>query len=203
VLLFQVGFNQRVAAVQSFPFSLRNGGLYDRDTLHHGTDKDQKVAAHLTPPHSNQREAQTQTLSTAKIVSKTQVTTAQAMVYTVWLFTRPLSFFSPFGIASDGKPALRHWGVLVSELTLLDVQVIMQRTRADAETSLGTMYELFREEGYNNVNIIRPFGIATIRREWRAFSAEYIDTTEMTFETIDVEGTAHLSEFSLFKMDNL
>jgi hypothetical protein len=114
------------------------------------------------------------------------------MVYTVWLFTRPLSFFPSFGVASDGMPALRHWGVLVSELTVLDAKVIIQRTRVDADTPLGTMYELFPQEGYNNVNIIRPFGIATIRKEWHAFSVEYIDTTEMSFEMIDVEGTAHV-----------
>src|SRR5271170_7491026 len=120
------------------------------------------------------------------------------MVYTVWLFTRPLSLFSPFGIASDGKPALRHWGVLVSELTLLDVQVIMQRTRGIFEdsTPLGTMYELFREEGYGNVNIIRPFGIAIIRKDWHAFSAQYIGVTEMTLQMIDKEGNILLSILS-------
>jgi hypothetical protein len=113
--------------------------------------------------------------------------------YTVWLFTRPLSVFPSLGIASDGKPAVRHWAILVSELTLLDIQVIMQHTRgpSDEDTTLGTMYELFREERYSNVNIIRSFGIATIRKEWHAYSAEYIDTTEMTFERIDREGTIH------------
>lgn len=128
------------------------------------------------------------------------------MTYTVWLFTRPLSFFPPFGIASDGKPALRHWGVLVSELTVLNVQVITQRTRgySDDDTSLGTMYELFREEGYGNVNILRSFGIATIRRDWRAFSTQHVGTTEMTFEMIDLEGMDLLSfGHSLLKMINM
>jgi hypothetical protein len=112
------------------------------------------------------------------------------MAYTVWLFTRPLSFFPSFGITSDGKPALRHWGVLISELTLLDVQVIMQRTRGSLEedTTLGTMYELFPEEGYGNVHIIRPFGILRIRNEWHSFSAQYIGTTLITLQMIDHEG---------------
>lgn len=114
------------------------------------------------------------------------------MVYTVWLFTRPLSLFPQFGITTDGKPALRHWGVLISELTLLDVQVIMQRTRGSLEedTTLGTMYELFQEEGYGNVNIIRPFGISIIRKEWHSFSSQYIGTTDMTLQMIDHEGNA-------------
>jgi hypothetical protein len=113
------------------------------------------------------------------------------MVCTVWLFTRPLSFLPPF---SDGKPALRHWGVLVSELTFGDIEVIIQRARAYSEddTPLGTMYELFREEEYNNVNIVRPFGTAIVHKEWRAFSAKYVGTTEWTFQLIDLEGTTYL-----------
>src|SRR5271169_597673 len=131
MLLFQVGFNQAMvfrtgSSVISNPWSLKE---YVRPLHQHLVDIDQfsKLASPLYD--SVQRETQNSTLSTAKIVSKIQVAIPQAMVHTVWLFTRPLSFFPPFGITSEGKPALRHWGVLVSELTLLDVQVIMQRTR--------------------------------------------------------------------------
>jgi hypothetical protein len=60
----------------------------------------------------------------------------------------------------------------VSELTLLDIQVILQWTRysENDDTPLGTMHELCREEGrYANVNIVRPFGLDTIRGEWGSF----------------------------------
>lgn len=117
----------------------------------------------------------------------------------VWLFTRPLSLFPRFGIGSNGTLALRHLGVLVSELTFLDVHVIMHtQDSTRRETSLDTMYQLFREEGYSNVNIIRNFGTATIRQEWHGFSAEYIGTTEMAFDMIDREGIIH--QFSFYSL---
>ena len=120
------------------------------------------------------------------------------MLYSVWLITRPISMesrLSALGISSDGKAHLRHWGVLVSELTLLDIQVILQWTRysGNDDTPLGTMYELCREEGrYTNVNIVRPFGMEIIRREWGSFSADFVGTTEMAYEDIKREGNPKL-----------
>jgi hypothetical protein len=114
--------------------------------------------------------------------------------FSVWLFTRPLSYaslFPPMELTSDGSDSLRHWGVVVTELTLIDVQVILQRTKGDMEdddTSLGTLYELRRDEKVNNVNIVRPFKIATVRREWRAFSCQHIGQTKMTHDMIEHEG---------------
>src|ERR1700728_3138042 len=93
--------------------------------------------------------------------------------YSVWIFTRPLSYathFTPFALTSDGRDYLRHWGVLISEMTLLDAQVILFRKteyRGNGGTELGTMYELLRDENnHNNVKITRPFELATIEKEW-------------------------------------
>lgn len=116
------------------------------------------------------------------------------MTSTVWLFTRPLSYplFNPLESTSARRDHLRHWGVLVSDLTLIDAQVIMLRTRGnwgDENTPLGTMYELFRDEDdRNNVKVSRPLYIRTIKSEWRAFSSQYIGETRMTSEMIELEG---------------
>lgn len=125
------------------------------------------------------------------------------MGYTVWLFTRPLSYaslFPAFEFTSQGRDQFRHWGVLVSELTLLDAQIILLRNPQHWDTEydspLGTMYDLFRDEdSQNNVHITRPFEVATIQRDWRAVSVQYVGETNMTFEMIDKEGTASLSAF--------
>jgi hypothetical protein len=117
------------------------------------------------------------------------------MKYSVWLFTRPLpiaTFFPPLAQTSAGKDHLRHWGILISEMTLMDAQVYFQRTTdygGNDNTDLGVMYELFRDtNNKNNVNITRPFRIMTIRKDWRMFSCEYIGQTNMTHAKIKKEG---------------
>jgi hypothetical protein len=116
-------------------------------------------------------------------------------MYSVWLFTRPLSWavtFPPLASTSDGKDHLRHWGVLVNEMSLIDAQAILLRTKeygANDNTELGTMYKLFRDEGdRNNVNITQQFGMATIRKEWQMFSVQYVGGTAMTHAMIKQEG---------------
>jgi hypothetical protein len=119
------------------------------------------------------------------------------MTYRVWLFTRPLScttLFPSSELTSDGRNYMRHWGVLINELNPVDFQVIMERTRdyCWSETSLGTMYELFRDTRHNNLKLTRPFMIKTIRTEWRAFSSEYLGETEMDYEAIEQIGNCPL-----------
>ena len=46
----------------------------------------------------------------------------------VWLFTRPLSYvthFSSSEATSEGRDHLCHWGVLVTELTMVDISPIL------------------------------------------------------------------------------
>jgi hypothetical protein len=117
------------------------------------------------------------------------------MKYSVWLFTRPLSYsaiFPPLAKTSDGKEYFRHWAILVSEMTLIDAQVILERTTqygGDEDTNIGTMYELFRDErDRNNVNVTRPFKTSTLRRRWQTFSVQYVGETEMNHKMIEREG---------------
>jgi hypothetical protein len=122
-----------------------------------------------------------------------------AVKYTVWLLTRPLSYeslFPPLSGASDGKEHLRHCGVLVREMTIIDAQAILLRTRGfwdNHDIDLGTLYETFRDEkGFYNVNIKHPFLMATIRNEWRAFSVQFVGETGMTHQLVKEEGTLYL-----------
>jgi hypothetical protein len=107
-----------------------------------------------------------------------------------------MHFASFISTLDHGKPHLNHWGVLVSDLSVVDAQAIMLRTRASSEAiiELGTMYELFREEdGRNNVSITRPVTVEKIHEEWPAFSANYIGETEIPYETITSEGKSLVS----------
>jgi hypothetical protein len=66
----------------------------------------------------------------------------------VWLCTRPLAYEIPgMGITSDPtRLYLRHWGVLVSELAVVDVQVLVQSIGAPNARSevIGTIYQLMQ-----------------------------------------------------------
>lgn len=115
--------------------------------------------------------------------------------YTVWLFTRPLTyamFSPPIAASSEGMDHLRHWGVLVNEMSMTDLKVILSRKmgyRANDNTELGTMYELFQgQESTNEVNINRKFGMNSVRKEWRMFSIYYVGKTVMRDNEIKQEG---------------
>lgn len=116
------------------------------------------------------------------------------MKSSVWIFTRPLSYatFTPLAMISNGKDHLRHWGVLISDMTLLDARAILLRNRefgGKDRTELGIMYELSRDENYHNdLKITRPFEIATIRKEWGMVDFQYVGETEMLHEVIKYKG---------------
>jgi hypothetical protein len=133
----------------------------------------------------------------------TSTLSPSTMEYSVWLFTRPLSYATiiPFlASASDGKQHFRHWAVLVSEMSLLDAQAIMLRRIeycGNDRTDWGTMYELFRDHGnINNVNISRRFGMETMRKEWPMVDIQYVGQTEMIPENIEIEGTHCIPHFT-------
>lgn len=117
------------------------------------------------------------------------------MTSSVWLFTRPLSHvinIASFASLSDGKPFLRHWGVLISEMSYIDFIATSSRTKGSRESEfaiLGTMYELFRgENDYNDVAITRPFGVDNIRDDWQMYSFDYVGQTDRLHDMIISEG---------------
>jgi hypothetical protein len=113
----------------------------------------------------------------------------------VWIFARPLSgtrFFPVMAKSSAGKFHLCHWGILVSEATVMDVRAIalggMKNWTSTENVILGTMYELERLGDKNTVHISRSFGTLKMNEEWRTVSAEYVGDTTMSALEISVEG---------------
>jgi hypothetical protein len=121
------------------------------------------------------------------------------MKYSVWLFTRPIDYamsFPSIAISSDGKDYLCHWGVLVNEMNMMDVEVIISRVRnygANDNTDLGIMYELHRNEGNKNDLIITPkIGINSIKKKWPMFSIQYVGESTMTYDVIKEIGIVYI-----------
>lgn len=122
------------------------------------------------------------------------------MATSVWLLARPLSaanLFPPFESTSNGKYHLCHWGVLITDISIPDMNVLLSRTKQDGRrdtTKLGVLYELLRFEGNQNiVNIARPFTALTVREQWRTFSSVYIGKTKLTQEKIEQEGSSSIA----------
>jgi hypothetical protein len=113
---------------------------------------------------------------------------------TVSLLTRPLSyatFLPSIASSSDGKDHLRHWGVLVSDMTLLDLKVFFSRTRAPDNNHMvfGRMYELYRlPDDKNTVNIDTNFGLDSLRKDWPMFAMAYAGKTTLSHTQIKAEG---------------
>ena len=110
----------------------------------------------------------------------------------VWLFTRPAGTGRiPIVVSAlDGKHHLCHWGILITELSVVDAKAIIFRTRPQSEDiELGTMFELSRDfQDLNTVSVTAPFTIAMAREKWRPFSAMIIGETAMTDAEIESEG---------------
>jgi hypothetical protein len=117
------------------------------------------------------------------------------MEYLVSLFTRPLSYamlLPSVASSSDGKDHLRHWGVLVSDMTLLDLEVLLSRTRelgAKDNTVFGTMYELYRmPDDKNTVSINTEFSMESLRNDWPMFAMAFVGKTTLSHTQIKDEG---------------
>lgn len=102
----------------------------------------------------------------------------------VWLFARPLS-------GAEGYPALAatslvtfhfcHWGVLVTELSVTDLNVFIHRKRnvpGAREMNLGVFFELHRTTGSEYiVSVSQPFTPAKLNAFWENFSAKHLGET--------------------------
>ena len=92
-------------------------------------------------------------------------------------------------MTSEGRPYLRHWGVLITDLTVIDTKVLIQTPRSPApnRTVLGTMYELQRgDDDRNDVFVHNEFSVETIRSSWGSFDAQYVGTTVEISRTFDM-----------------
>lgn len=109
----------------------------------------------------------------------------------VWLFARPhRSSFLKW--VSYGGFDLHHWGVLVSDLSRVDLEVVLNgsgraKTRYDVE--LGIMYELYRtSHGKNVVRIGSPFLLSTLMENWLFYTGQFIGTTTLSDKAIADQG---------------
>ena len=111
----------------------------------------------------------------------------------VWLMARPLSrtsFIPPLTSLSDGRYPLSHWGVLVTDLPVNDIEHHLENPYGSAEWQLGTLYELRRiHENNHSVNIIKPFLSSDLRVEWRRVSKMWLGVTTKSHEEISVIGS--------------
>ena len=119
------------------------------------------------------------------------------MKYSVWLFMRPTSHAMSFPLiaaSSDGMDYLCHWGVLVNEMNIVDVEVIMARVRkygTNDNTELGILYKLHRnEENKNDLRVTEKFGIDSIKK-WPVFSIQHVGETTITHDVIEKIGVVY------------
>jgi len=91
-------------------------------------------------------------------------------------------------VTSDGRPYLCHWGVLVSDLTIIDTKVILQTANKGNRTvHLGKMYELLQIEGRSHVFVDTEFTMRELNG-WRSFAEQYFGETRLTHEQITTQG---------------
>ena len=110
----------------------------------------------------------------------------------VWLFARPLRS-SFFDWLTRGDFVLNHWGLLVSNLSLVDMEVTLQRSlktglknKGAWEVNLGTMYDLYRtSEGRSAVQRKDQF-----RPPKSSFAFQFVATTNLGDEEIFKIGLA-------------
>jgi hypothetical protein len=116
----------------------------------------------------------------------------------VWIFARPLSGASIFpgpatATSSQGKFHLCHWGILVTDLSIVDVKALTLRSKQGSGTTdntpLGTLWELIRTlENQSTVNMSQPFRVSMLKEQWITFSAKHIGSTKLTDEQVQNEG---------------
>ena len=96
----------------------------------------------------------------------------------VWLCTRPLSYATKFPeleLSPNGRPYLRHWGVLVTDLPMADTSILFQcGNTASARIPLGTMYQLLQTEGRSDIFVDGEFSVERLRAEWRSYDVQFI-----------------------------
>jgi hypothetical protein len=85
---------------------------------------------------------------------------------------------------------LRHWGVLVSELSVVDIQVILHSMNSiNSGEVIGTVYQLMQYANQPEVFVDHETTVEMLKTEWKLIHLEYVGTTLFTHEMIMQEGT--------------
>lgn len=109
----------------------------------------------------------------------------------VWILSKPLSWgvrFAPLADLSEGKPSLRHWGVLVTELSNVNIYpLLVRRLPLVNNIRLGSLFELHRVGNCNTVNRNLEFSTNEIH-SWPRLSSRYVAVTSYTDDEIEIAG---------------
>lgn len=107
----------------------------------------------------------------------------------VWLLARPVPILPP------GIIGLCHWGVLVTELSSVDITVFMSSTRLGgsgvSDTVLGVLCDLRTEGSLTRVRvqITNPFLLSSAK-VWKRGVVHFIGTTTLSDEQIRTIGVS-------------
>ena len=123
----------------------------------------------------------------------------RSLVHFVWILGRLFSAApSPPLVESSTaqKFPLCDWAVLVTDLGIVDLRVISERswTRVGggglSAIELGTLYEVQRTGGGGlSLHICQPFCTSHLREKWTTFPLEFMSTTIMSAGEIYAEGS--------------
>jgi hypothetical protein len=110
----------------------------------------------------------------------------------VWLCTRPLAYEIPgMDITSNPtRPYLRHWGVLISELSIVDVRVLIQSINSPnaGREVIGTIYQLMQYNDRPDIFVDSKTTLQMIQTEWKSIHLQYVGETLLTHDVIIQEG---------------
>ena len=102
----------------------------------------------------------------------------------LWLLARPISIF-PRGIV------FCHWGVLVTELSDIDITVFISRRHLgdSSDITLGVLYDLRTEGVFNRVKvqITNPFLLSSVNL-WKRSVSRFIGITTLSDDEIRTIG---------------
>ena len=121
-----------------------------------------------------------------------QVMSTTKSLRSVYILGRPYSFFPPLGLAAHAHFYLCHWGVLVTELTVIDIESVVFQTKSLTpleNPEIGSMFELNRTaENRIMLECIRRFTLSILNKHWRNLAIHYVGMTDMPDERIQAEG---------------
>lgn len=126
-------------------------------------------------------------------------------IRTVWLFARPLRS-SFFDWLSRGDLVLCHWGLLLSDISIVDLKISLQspqrarQPQKKSELMLGRMYELGRMSDGKIAVVSSQVRWPNLTDDWPSFAYQIVSTTGLLDDEIESLGMAPF-KLSLMKSD--
>jgi hypothetical protein len=107
----------------------------------------------------------------------------------LWIFARPFSLLPPLGLGTQGRFYFCHWGVLITDLKVLELENIVfqsQSLTSMEDAVIGTMFELKRTSGIRiTPKCTRPFTGSILKENWKNVTIHHAGMTDMLDDQID------------------